>query len=1494
MRCSRFFRKITLFTSLLALIVVYPLSAFAQPETSLTKINGNEQNSNEKKNYIIVLKDKVNGDQFIQKKKFSSKKIKKSNLTQMISTQLDTTELKSVQQDSDVAYVEVDSVVEIASVNKVNKQSIDVENMKENDQTIPWGIKAIGADLTHNKNIKGNKIKIAVLDTGVSNQTDINVKSGVSFIEGNTSYDDDNGHGTHVAGTIAALDNKTGVVGVAPSSELYAVKVLDNRGVGSYSQVIQGVEWAIQNKMNVISMSFGGLSPSQALHDVIKRANDNGILVVAAAGNRGAGEETELYPALYSEVISVGATSASNQIAHFSSTGNELDIVAPGVEILSTLNDGEYGILSGTSMAVPHVTGAAALLWSKNKKMTNEQIKNKLYETATPLGEQQVYGHGLLNIAKALGYTDSAIPPVQQDPVDSGNEDTTVLQVPNFDITKIDNELLIQSEQLLALQRKAYDDGNIPLAKQIFQSYNELMQQSKELHNVPTELDVKVPTDPNAQSVDMQMNTYFELKESDFKELINTYKQTISNFQSRFSDRQSENGSEEISVSAYDVRGNNQFITAGQSATVSLKLADPKSTIVVTVYPSSNPNNIVATTTMYNKPSDTSIPYTWVSNSNTVPGEYTIKFHYPENSTSASDNFWSIFVTAPEPTIDDTYEPNNNMGIAYTAQLGNFYNSYISSRSDKDYYKFFANADGILDISLSVPSGLDYDFFVYDSYSNVMGSGSTNSNFEQSRVSVRSGSTYYVLVEGYNGSFGANPYVLSIGNIILLPPTEPTGLSATSKGTSILVNWNTVQGASTYYVKLNGNLVNTTSNTSYSFTGLTPGTSYNIEIAAANNAGLSSYSLIRMSTINETYEPNDSTSNAYTISPGNSYISYISSETDIDYYKFSSPGTGVMHLQLEVPNWSDYDVEITESNGTVVGKGALGISINESVSFSSKAGTIYYVKISGFRSSYSHNNYTLILSNLLTSVPTAPTGLVATATDMSVTLTWTRVSSATSYKILKDGVAIGSLSSNSYTITGLKPNTTYSFSVAASNPLGTSSYTNIVKSTTNIQISDILLNSPIDVDLPKGQYRIFKFTPQVSGEYQISTGRFAGVGAVNDTVLSLSTNSGMSNIIAHNDDVDTLSNRFSQIRYNLTAGTSYYIRLKPYSDLGIVHARLSVTKVSVQEIRSLNLNTPIDLDTAENEPGLFVFKPSVSGNYTFRTGYYGNDFNQEPSDTIIYAYSDFSFLNQIDMNDDFDPDNGNYFSGLTLSLIEGTNYYFKVTGFMDGPIHARFIVNKADIESDIGNDFDSAYSISLESLTDTLIDYSGDIDVFRFRAPSNGVYTFETLGSADTVIELYDQSQILFDYNDDSLGVSSKITNELYAGRNYYLRAYHYDMDAIGSYSLRVQREEDNIDGEFLTINAPITRMINYEGDEDMYMFIPPTSGVYVFRTTGNTDTVGLLLDQNEDPILDNDDSGDQNFRISANLSANVMYFLRVKHFDETKKDKAYTLIVSN
>jgi subtilisin family serine protease len=169
--------------------------------------------------------------------------------------------------------------------------------------------------------------------------------------------------------------------------------------------------------MDIVSMSFGGKLESEILHNVIKKAEDKGIILIAAAGNDGSVENKLLYPAQYPEVISVGAIGMDLKRASFSNVGSELDLVAPGIDILRTTNDDEYGTMSGTSMAVPHVTGATALLMSKNKKYTSKDVMNKLYSTATVIGEQKEYGHGVINLSKALGLSDREIVAPHVDPV---------------------------------------------------------------------------------------------------------------------------------------------------------------------------------------------------------------------------------------------------------------------------------------------------------------------------------------------------------------------------------------------------------------------------------------------------------------------------------------------------------------------------------------------------------------------------------------------------------------------------------------------------------------------------------------------------------------------------------------------------------------------------------------------------------------------------------------------------------------------------------------------------------------------------------------------------------------------------------------------------------------------------------------------------------------------------------------------------------------------
>jgi len=278
-------------------------------------------------------------------------------------------------------------------------------------QTIPWGISRVGANLAWPQTT-GAGIKVAVVDTGIDlSHPDLKVYGGYNAIYPAKTAADDNGHGTHVAGIIAALNNSVGVVGMGPQINLYAVKVLDRRGSGYVSDIIEGLDWAIQNGIQVVNMSLGTNSDVQSFHDAITRARNAGIVLVAAAGNDGAAVD---YPGAYPEVIAVAATDSANNVAYWSSRGPEVDLAAPGVSIYSTYKGGTYKTLSGTSMATPHVTGAAALVLTTSVGAYDldadgmwdpAEVQNKLEATATDLGaagKDTLYGAGLLNAFAAI------------------------------------------------------------------------------------------------------------------------------------------------------------------------------------------------------------------------------------------------------------------------------------------------------------------------------------------------------------------------------------------------------------------------------------------------------------------------------------------------------------------------------------------------------------------------------------------------------------------------------------------------------------------------------------------------------------------------------------------------------------------------------------------------------------------------------------------------------------------------------------------------------------------------------------------------------------------------------------------------------------------------------------------------------------------------------------------------------------------------------------
>ncbi|MGB3615974.1 MAG: S8 family peptidase [Elainellaceae cyanobacterium] len=232
---------------------------------------------------------------------------------------------------------------------------------------------------------------------------------GYDFVNSDGDPTDDNGHGTHIAGIIAADDdNAFGTVGVAPDAKIMVLKVLDEDSEGTTFNAIQAVEYAILMGTDVINASWGGGDYSQDLSDAIAAAANVGILFVAAAGNAGTNNDIEpQYPASYDldNVISVGASAASDPLASFSNYGpTSVDLVAPGDQIYSTLPDGSYGTLSGTSMAAPHVTGTVALLRAAYPTLSPNALKAAILKSTDPLPEltDVVASGGRLNASQAL------------------------------------------------------------------------------------------------------------------------------------------------------------------------------------------------------------------------------------------------------------------------------------------------------------------------------------------------------------------------------------------------------------------------------------------------------------------------------------------------------------------------------------------------------------------------------------------------------------------------------------------------------------------------------------------------------------------------------------------------------------------------------------------------------------------------------------------------------------------------------------------------------------------------------------------------------------------------------------------------------------------------------------------------------------------------------------------------------------------------------------
>jgi len=307
--------------------------------------------------------------------------------------------IDTLQKNPNVTHVELDS--------KVYALDAELDNS--------WGVKHIGAGIVHDDGDgnKGTGIKVAIIDSGIDyNHPDLdaNYVGGYDFVNDDTDPMDDDGHGTHVAGTVAAEDDGEGVVGVAPEASLYALKVLGSDGSGSYSDVMAALQWCVDNNIQVTNNSYGSSGdPGKTVEAAFDNSALAGVLHVAAAGNSGnppgRGDNVG-YPAAYNSVIAVAATDQNDKRARWSSTGPDLELSAPGVAINSTLLGGGYGEKNGTSMASPHVAGTAALVIAA---AIVDDVRYQLQITADNLGDSSLYGNGLVDADEAAG-VDTPLP----------------------------------------------------------------------------------------------------------------------------------------------------------------------------------------------------------------------------------------------------------------------------------------------------------------------------------------------------------------------------------------------------------------------------------------------------------------------------------------------------------------------------------------------------------------------------------------------------------------------------------------------------------------------------------------------------------------------------------------------------------------------------------------------------------------------------------------------------------------------------------------------------------------------------------------------------------------------------------------------------------------------------------------------------------------------------------------------------------------------------
>ena len=809
-------------------------------------------------------------------------------------------EISLYKDNANVGYVEED--VKVKKSTLADDWYIDFDNIRE-----------IYNDLSY----RGENVKVAVLDTGVSFCNGKTVSGGINILDSENGYGDDNGHGTSMANIITAI---------APEVDIYSVKVLDSNGEGYYSDIIEGINWSIENDIDIICMSFGAYDYSYFLEEAIDNAFNSDITLIAASGNDSA--EKMHYPAAYNQVIAVGACD-ENGIALDFTNGKELvDVYAPGAKIIVENHRSTKLSNKGTSVSAAQVVGVISLMKSAKTDSTNKAIYSSLNHSVkiSEGGYKILDGYSALsNINAFIDNPEEYIPTLDKTYIETEDGKVAV----SYKYTEYDYQTVSVNDSVTVRAGfySSHDYCDITVYKKGYP--NDILDSERRSPvSGGAYITYTCPEDvlSSAGTYEIRYHASGNGTDTTYDDVFTIYVESIDDDDYEYNDTYSTattlsgyEGTIYANInSSTDEDYYKTYLEAGE--TIDITLSGLGRDYELYLY---EPDYSYADDSTYGGTTDESIIYTAVST-----GYHYINVYGYDEAFCSTEYTLSYSVDIP----GDEYEEHKNYAnvtvyhndtLDYRSFL-NFTNSItiyptISYPGDEDWFEIEIPEGQMTILLEDLPK--DYDLYLYSEDETLLArpykGGTTSEEILYEVLENSAGyETLYIRIDGYSDNCSREPYTLTIDHARILNAT------VSPKKNTADVHWTTAfKGNSVVNYGTDNSVSSKKSDTTWvtehdiSITGLTTATKYYYKVTTTGYPSIASD--VDTFYTKDRYEDNDDFDTATTISSvGQEFNGTIHSIDDEDYYKVSLDVPGVMYLWLEnVPSNCDYELWLMDADG---------------------------------------------------------------------------------------------------------------------------------------------------------------------------------------------------------------------------------------------------------------------------------------------------------------------------------------------------------------------------------------------------------------------------------------------------------------------------------------------------------------------------------------------------------------------------------------------------